>query len=160
MRPRVLWIEDSARLELRHLAGPIYISGKYDFYLAEDVTVATDHLLNEEFDAVIVDIRLPPGTNRVWRELYYQKDSDKVKAELGLKLLTWLVTGDKRIYPVDPPAWIRPSKLGVFTVESRSDIRGDFDPLGISVFKQKVASLPDTILLQLIEQILEQTPRS
>jgi len=61
MKTKVLWVEDSARLELRNLTGPIYISGEYDMNLAEDATTAVRYLLTKEYDAVILDMRLPPG---------------------------------------------------------------------------------------------------
>ncbi len=92
MKPRVLWIEDSARLELTNLTGPIYFAGKYDFNMAEDVTTAVTLLLSEEFDVIIVDIRLPPGIDPQWSKLYKRMGADKIQAQLGLKLLYWLLS--------------------------------------------------------------------
>ena len=156
-KPRVLWVEDSARFELKNLVGPLFFSGKYDFNLAEDVTTATHFLRVKEYDAVIVDIRLPPGIDASWQKHYRQSNADKVHAQLGLKLLWWLLAKDKSIYPHDPPNWITPNKIAVFTVESRQEILSDLDELGIGVFQQKTAGLPDTILLELIDRVLAQS---
>ena len=53
-----------------------------------------------------------------------------------------------------PPKWVRADRIGVFTVESRAELGRDLDELGIPVFQQKVASLPDTILEELISALL------
>lgn len=156
MKPRVLWIEDSARLELTNLTGPIYFAGKYDFNMAEDVTTAVSLLLSEEFDVVIVDIRLPPGIDPQWSKLYRRMGADKIQAQLGLKLLYWLLSQDRSIYAQPPPNWINPLQVGVFTVESPNEIQKDLNQLNVTTFQQKVAGLPDTILLDLIERLLDQ----
>ncbi len=156
-KPRVLWIEDSARFELRNLVGPLFFSGKYDFSLAEDVTSAMQFLQANEYDAIIVDIRLPPGIDPAWRELYQQTGFDKVHAQLGLKLLRWLLARDDSIHPSAPPEWIKPGNVAVFTVESKQEIQRHLDELGIRIFKQKSAGLPDTVLLDLIDELLTRT---
>jgi len=156
MKPRVLWIEDSARLELTNLTGPIYFAGKYDFNMAEDVTTAVNLLLSEEFDVVIVDIRLPPGIDPQWSKLYRRMGADKIQAQLGMKLLYWLLSQDRSIYAQPPPNWINPLQVGVFTVESPNEIQKDLNQLNVTTFQQKVAGLPDTILLDLIERLLDQ----
>src|SRR5262245_47355228 len=107
MKTKVLWVEDSARLELRNLTGPIYISGEYDMNLAEDATSAVRFLRTKEYDAVILDMRLPPGIDDYWIKIYQDKGEDKADARLGLEVATWLFNGKSDIaYP--PPGWIRP----------------------------------------------------
>ena len=155
-KPCVLWIEDSARFELRNLVGPLLFSGKFEFSLAEDITTAVHFLRVKEYAGVIVDVRLPPGVDAGWRKLYQQTGSDRVHAQLGIKLLYWLLAKDDSIHPEPPPLWIRPHNIGVFTVESKGEIQKHLDALGITVFKQKSAGLRDTTLLELIDQILEQ----
>lgn len=155
-KPCVLWIEDSARLELRNLVGPLLFSNKFEFALAEDVTTAVHFMRAKPFDGVIVDIRLPPGGDPEWRKLYQQSGYDRVHAQLGLKLLYWLLAKDESIHPEPPPAWIKPHHIGVFTVESKTEIVKYLDELGIAVFRQKVAGLRDTTLLDLIDEILAQ----
>jgi hypothetical protein len=157
MKPRVLWIEDSARFELRNLVGPLYFSRKFEFNLAEDITTAVVLLRNQKFDGVIVDVRLPPGIDPSWRKLYQQSGFDKVHAQLGLKLLCWLLTRDNSIHPDAPPEWIKPQHVAVFTVESKHEIQKQLDELGVTVFKQKSAGLRDTVLLELIDELLGQS---
>ncbi len=153
-KPRVLWIEDSARFELRNLVGPLYFSGKYEFNLAEDVTSALYFLRINQYDGIIVDVRLPPGVDPEWRKHYQQTGFDKVHAQLGLKLLYWLLGKDPSIHPETPPAWVKPCNVAVFTVESKGEIQKHLDDLGIGIFRQKSAGLRDTTLLELIDEIL------
>lgn len=154
MKPTVLWVEDGARYELASLCGPVFYKGTCDLTLAEDVSTAVDHLCTDVWDAVIVDIRLPPGPNEHWRRLYRDAGSDKVHAQLGLKLLRWLLRGDLSIYPESPPTWVEPARIGVFTVESRREVGSALEELDVGIFQQKVASLPDTILEEMIEKLL------
>jgi hypothetical protein len=158
MKPRVLWIEDSARLELSNMVGPIYFSGKYDFTLAEDVTTAVQFLLTEAFDVLIVDVRLPPGPDPTWRDLYRRSGADKVSAQLGIKLLDWLLGLDHATIKITPPVWVKPQNVTVFTVESQREIQEDLIRLKVAHYKQKAADLQDTILLDLIEQALSVSP--
>ena len=159
MKPRALWIEDSARLELANLCGPVLFNGTYNLTLAEDVTSAVALLQADPFDAIIVDIRLPPGGDRHWREQYKRTGSDKVSAQLGLKLLRWLLRGDDSIYPKLPPSWVRPHHVGVFTVETRTEVSPFLDELGIKVFQEKIADLPDTVLQDLIDRLVSNEPK-
>ncbi len=153
-KPSVLWIEDSARFELRSLVGPLLFSGKYDFNLAEDVTSAMHFLRVKEYNAVIVDIRLPPGIDPEWRRHYRESGANKVQSQLGLKLLYWLLGKNPSIHSETPPAWIKPQNIGVFSVESQKEIQANLDELGIAAFKQKSAGLPDTVLLDLINELV------
>lgn len=155
MKPKALWIEDSARLELANLCGPVFFNGQCRLTLAEDVTTAVDLLRTNSYEAVIVDVRLPPGSDVHWRNHYRRAGADKVGAQLGLKLLSWLIGGDQDVYPEAPPDWIDPVRVGVFTVESRHELRPTLEPLGIDNYQQKVADLPDTILNDMINGLLE-----
>ena len=125
----------------------------------DDDEIGVRHLRAKEYDAVIVDIRLPPGIDPEWRKLYQQTGFDRVHAQLGLKLLRWLLTKDNSIHPTEPPEWIKPHRIAVFTVESKGEIQQHLDELGIAVFRQKSAGLRDTILLELIDEILMQATR-
>ena len=158
MKTRVLWVEDSARLELRNLTGPIYFSGEYDLNLAEDATTAVRYLLTKEYDAVILDMRLPPGIDEYWGHIYQEKGEDKAQARLGLELANWLFD-ERKGYPQDPPDWIKPYHVGVFTVENDPPLRAGLLHLKITVYEHKVAGLSDTILVELIEKIKAQNNR-
>ena len=153
MKPKVIWVEDSARLELRNLTGPVYFSGKYDFQLAEDVTQAINFIMVKPFDALIVDIRLPPGLNKCWQVLYQKSGADKVKAQLGLKLISWLLGNDIGCNQT-PPSWVDIKRIAVFSVESPNEIMPHLKELGINKYLQKAAGLRDTALLDLINTIL------
>ncbi len=156
MKPKVLWVEDSARLELANLCGPVFFKGTCDLTLAEDVTTAVNLILAERFDAMILDVRLPPGSDLRWRKHYRRTGSNKVSAQLGLKLLYWLLEADQAIYPADPPDWVRPERIGVFTVETRHEIAPYLEELRVTVSQEKNADLADTVLDELIERLLEQ----
>jgi CheY-like chemotaxis protein len=156
-KPRVLWVEDSARFELASFLGPIYASRKYELDLAEDATSAVRYLQTVKFDAIIMDIRLPPGQDRHWRDLYGRAGSDKSIAQLGLQLLLWLlhpnyVNGNG----LQRPMPVRPRQIGVFSVESEFEIGRQLAELGISVFIEKRPGLRDTILLEVIDKVLAQ----
>jgi hypothetical protein len=154
-RPRALWIEDGARSELSHLSGPVLYDGRIELVLAEDLTTAVDYVREEEFDTLVVDVRLPPGDDPFWKALHRRAGRDKVHAELGLQLLRWLLGAAD--FPELPPApsWVDARRIGVFSVESEHEILHSVEALGIEVIQQKRADLPDTILRQLIERLLE-----
>ena len=105
MRPKALWIEDSARLELASLTGPVFFNATCHLTLAEDVTSGVERMLAEPFDVVVVDIRLPPGRDEQWAAHYRETGSSKVSAQLGLKLLRWLLGAEASIHTSPPPAW-------------------------------------------------------
>lgn len=151
MKTRVLWVEDSARLELRNLTAPIYISGEYDLILAEDATNAMRHLQKQEYDAVILDMRLPPGMDEHWIKIYREKEQDKAYARLGLELANWMFNG--HTFPYAPPAWIKPQYVGIFTVENDPSLHVRLKALNIEVFRHKAAGMPDTILIDIIQEI-------
>lgn len=157
MKTKVLWVEDSARLELRNLTGPIYISGEYDMNLAEDATTAVRYLLTKEYDAVILDMRLPPGIDDYWINIYRERGEDKADARLGLELAEW-VLNSRTDFPNKPPLWIKPHHVGVFTVENDSNLHEKLGHLSIYVYEHKMAGLPDTILVDIITRITAQKP--
>ena len=158
MKPKVLWIEDSARLELANLCGPVYFDGICQLTLAEDVTTGVDLLLTNTYDVLIVDVRLPPGSDPQWRQHYRTAGADKVNAQLGLKLLHWLLGGDTAVFPDDPPSWVSSDSIGVFTVESRLELADTLDKFNIGTYRQKVADLPDTVLNDMIVSLLDRAP--
>lgn len=153
MKPKVLWVEDSARFELNNLTGPIYFYGNYDFQQAENVTSAIEFLKVKEYDALIVDIRLPPGNDPYWRELYRKAELDGGGEKLGIKFLYWLLSRGGS-YPHPAPLWAKPEMVAVFTVENHMEVQDNLDELGIKHFKQKTTGLADTTLLDLIEELL------
>lgn len=154
MKLKILWVEDSARLELRKMMGPVIVSGEYDINLAEEVTSAVRYLLTKEYDAVILDMRLPPGMDDYWSQLYSERGEDKAQARLGLELATWLLNGHSS-YSTSRPDWIRPHHVGVFTVENDPPLHDRLKELGIKVYQHKTAGLSDTILIDIIKLIMD-----
>lgn len=157
MKIKVLWIEDSARLELRNLTGPLYISGDYDLNLAEDATTAVRYLSGKKYDVVILDMRLPPGIDEYWVDVYHKRGEDKAQARLGMELAEWLLNG-RVDFPSSPPRWIKPYHIAVFTVENDPALHERLKKLKISIYEHKTAGLPDTILLDLIQKVIFQKP--
>jgi hypothetical protein len=140
-RPRVLWIEDSARYELSELAGPVYFSRKYTLTLAEDAASAIYQVMNTSFDVLIVDMRIPPGNHPAWESLYKKDGKVKGTPKLGLHLLEWLLLpADQNPYLSvfgPPPEWVKPALIAVFTVENLDQIAATLEILGIKTYKKK-----------------------
>jgi len=168
---KILWVEDSARFELAFVLGPIFASNKYDLTLAENASDAADKLAHRRFDAIIVDIRLPPGNHRYWLSIYRNAGSDRTNAKLGLALLSWLLQADPVAVeakasrrsrrpindnlPVRPQWPVRPTQVGVFSVENHGEIGAHLDGLGVSLMYEKRPGLADTVLLDIVSQILQ-----
>ena len=162
---KILWVEDSARFELPSLIGPIYASRRYDLTLAENATAAAEHLRHSRFEAIIVDVRLPPGAHAYWRGIYENAGADRTNAKLGLALLAWLfgppVTdrpgGNGANAPRLPEWKVRPQQVAVFSVETHSEIGPMLAGFGVEVMHEKRPGLPDTILLDIVSEVLTQS---
>ena len=155
---RILWVEDGARFDLSQFAAPVYMNGSYDLKIAENATDCLSYLESNEFEVIILDIRIPPGDGPDWIKLYRKAGNDKVAARLGLKLLySMLVLPDAEIILVSRPSWISAEKIGILTVDSRKEVENELLNLGIQVYHQKKADVPVTILLDVINQVIEQT---
>jgi hypothetical protein len=152
---KILWIEDGATVDLKHLTGPLYASGQYDLVLAVDASDGLRQLEKEEFAAVVADIRIPPGSDQRWIDLYYRSGQNKALARLGLQLLYSLLKPEIARVKLDPiPSWIIPNRFGLFTVESKGEVEEDLKSLNIHVYREKTERLPFTALVEVIEDIL------
>ncbi|NUO79074.1 hypothetical protein HUU05_03280 [candidate division KSB1 bacterium] len=152
----ILWIEDGARFDLPYLAAPVYMDGGYDLFVAETIADGIAHLQQHEFDAIIMDIRVPPGADLQWNTLYKDAGRNKVMARLGLKLLYSLLDhSEAEIKLPAHPDWINAKKIGVLTVESYAELKDHLDKLGIKVYQQKHANIEDMVLLDLIKKVLK-----
>jgi hypothetical protein len=155
MKNKVLWVEDGALVHLPELAAPLYRSGKYDLTLALNASEGLEHLLASEFEAVVVDIRIPPGDQKDWIDIYQAK-GNVVEARLGLELLRALFgSSDAKVSLARRPDWLRPDRIAVLTVENWYEVKDELDALGIRFFKQKTTELMQRSLLELVEQIME-----
>lgn len=160
---KILWVEDSARFDLVNVWGPINASHRYDLTLAEDATTAAEYLRRREFDAIIVDVRIPPGHHKYWQQIFQDHDADRTNAKLGLELLRWLldaeqIIADAQIKIPKRPKWdVLPERIGVFSAERKSEIGDTLDKLGVETMYHKEPGLPDTILLDIVKHVIAQT---
>ncbi len=182
-RKRMLWIEDGKRFELVEQMAPAYYSGEYILHLAEDVVDGINHLRSAEsggkpYDVVIVDIRLPPGEDKVWYDLYKRTIHSQVESQLGLILLYWLFEKDLKgnladfRRPGNPragkdieerltelkhsgvtPPNVEKKTVAVYTVEHPPLVCPHLNYLGIEVYAQKTIDTPDDILLKLARAV-------
>lgn len=157
MKIKFLWIEDNARTDLKHLLGPIYMSGKYDPVVAPTVAEGIYQIKKSEFAAVIVDLRLLPGNDSAWEALYLGLGSEKGTARLGLHLLYSLFK-PRRLEDLTIeklPAWLDPHRFGVLTVEDfDGELKEALASLNISVYEQKTTHTANTVLLKMLERII------
>lgn len=155
MNKKFLWIEDNARTDLKELLAPLYMDGRYYPIVAPTVAEGVYQMKRTQFDAVVVDIRLFPGNDKDWEDLYTKLGSDKGTARLGLYLLYSLF--DPRLDDVrirEKPSWIDPKRFGVLTVEDLdSDIGEALRSFGITVYEQKTSSTHHMTLLRMVERI-------
>jgi len=157
MKLKFLWIEDGAIADYQTMLGPVFVSGKYDPVIALNVADGIRQLRQSRFDAVIVDIRLPPGESSEWARLYDESRQNKATARLGLKVLYCLLgPGEEDIRIEGMPDWVKPDRFGVLTVENKSELQEDLDRLGIRVYRQKTARTPNNVLIDMIEEIKRQ----
>jgi DNA-binding NarL/FixJ family response regulator len=154
---KVLWIEDNAMADLQELLAPVYVDGTYELTLAENASDAIKQLWKSEFVAVIVDIRIPPGQDKNWQELYRTRGNSNKAARLGLEVIRTALQQEASITRASPPVWLSPTRFAVFTVESGAEVEQDVRKLGVKVYRQKRVATPPTVLLDLIARIKEQT---
>lgn len=154
MLPKVLWIEDGANTELFNMLAPIYVAGLHDLTIAADASEAVERLRATEFAVVIVDIRLPPGREQQWVDVYEKYHENRDAARLGLHLLRALFAPAKtsiQLSDIDQK-WVPRSRFAVFSVET--DLKAELDEMEISIYEQKNAKTPRTKVLEIIEQVL------
>jgi DNA-binding NarL/FixJ family response regulator len=157
-RSKVLWIEDSAHFETSNLAAPVIMSGLYNLSVALDASDGMRQLRQHTFDAVVVDIRLPPGADERWIEVYRDLFRSNKAARLGLKLLEVIFHGAEAPWHEEFRAPMNDARrYGVLSVESRSDLATDLKRLGIGVYYDKGDGEDPDILLQTIRAITRQT---
>jgi len=158
----VLWIEDLARVEYREMFAAVFRDGRYNLSVAVDASEAIQRVLKHTYDAVIIDIRLPPGDDEEWMRLYDKSGASEEAAKLGKHLVQSIlgVQGAKVALPADEiPGWIDSTKLGFLTVEPWDDLKADFEPLGIvrETYVEKGPVNNRDALLKLIEKVLRRS---
>jgi len=111
---------------------------------------------------LILDMRIPPGDNLVWQKIYQKGGKDKDTAQLGLKLLRWLLDGknDADLSMLGtPPNWVTPKTVAVYTVEGRDGLEKTLKDLDVSFYEQKRATRRDTALLDLINRVVDKNTK-
>jgi CheY-like chemotaxis protein len=152
---RVLWVEDAARYGLTMFASPVLMAGGFQLNITENPSDAVRKLQEMEFDAVIIDIRLPsPGNDPEWIALHKPTD-DRISTRLGRHLLYTVVGHHDAV--VKRGLSIEPARIGVLTIETYPEIAQDLETLGITAYVEKVAQSPRDTLLKLILQVVAQT---
>jgi hypothetical protein len=156
MKNKVLWIEDAAYSDLGELIGPVVLNGAYDLVIALDASEGAKRIMETQFAAIVVGIRLPPGDDKRWVDVYNSTDNVKDTRLLGLLLLRSLLKPEGSVVKLDFPAWVKPEVFGVFTVHDSSEIAAELDDLGIKAFRQKTRKPRNTSLLELIREVIAQ----
>jgi DNA-binding NarL/FixJ family response regulator len=153
MKTKVLWIEDSVLVDLDNVYASAYACGRYDMTLAFDVTEGIRKLAASSFDAIVIDIRLPPGTDPDWIRLYNQAGANRASARLGLALAASLVAPSvAQVQLPHPPTWITPSQIAFLSVERHHEVLSDLQRLGITNYREKSVGDPHALreLLDLV----------
>lgn len=151
MKRKILWVEDGAFSELSHLAAALYVTGDYNLVIAENASEGFRHLMDKEFDAVIMDIRLPPGSDPYFLELYFSNRESKIASRLGMAVIERALKSSAE----KARAWIRPERFGVYTVESGGEVAEELGALGVEIFYQKTTKTSRDFLIHIIEEIVE-----
>lgn len=151
----VLWIEDGARTDYHDLLTPILVAG-YDLTIAPDATDGVNQLSNRQFDAVIIDIRLPPGIDPRWIEIYDGRGANPAAAKLGLEIIRSLFSPTHRSIKIDRPLWLTAAHCAVFSVDVDQELQVELDGLGIrSLVKSSGGSR--LRVLRLIQELVGDT---
>ena len=156
MKHKVLWVEDGAFAEMQKMSAPIYVSGKYDLVIAIDATEGLQQLRQKakQFETIIVDIRLPPGTDLEFQKIYKDRNESRTASKLGLALLRRVLKeGEKNEIPEHHQ---EPQKFGIFTVEGYTELQAELRRLGVRVYHQKTELFERSKLRDIIEEIRTQ----
>lgn len=156
MRKKVLWIEDDSFNELPMFATAVHLTGEYDLDYAVDATEAIDKLCEKEYDAVVVDVRLPPGDDPRWIHIFYRLGSSNKAARLGVRLLQNVLGKEKEWIEGLKGAARDWKRYGVLSMDSWDDIRKDLAPCNVTLYRDKGSGENPSVLLQIIREILAQ----
>ncbi|MCK5148519.1 hypothetical protein KAR48_17320 [bacterium] len=152
----LLWIEDDVKRGLASLAGPIYASFCYKLDIALNATQGITKILSKEYDAVVLDIRIPPGTDKRFRNMYSESNLNKNQARLGIEILHALFDPGNSSYKITKPDWVSAAKFGILSVETENEVMPELKKYNISHYQNKSTKLSENSLLELFEKILNQ----
>lgn len=161
---RVLWIEDGAHVELPQLTTPIYMSNKYYLVVSENATDAIRKLSDQVFDVVVFDLRLGPGSDEQFQTLYKNLGRQKKAQRLGLYiLLGFFGNKDGQRLDLAKPVWLTIEQVAVLSVDpyDEPEVQEALVSIGLPVeaYRQKTASMKRTILLELVNEVVQRKAR-
>lgn len=153
IRKKVLWIEDDAFHELGRFATPVHLTGEFELEYALSATEAIDRLQTDEYDAIVVDVRIPPGNDKRWIEIYYNAGASNKAARLGVRLLQNILGREQSWHEGLHRAARDRQRYGVLSMDAE-DVRPDLEPVGVSCYRKKTEG--PSVLLKIIREILLQ----
>lgn len=149
---RVLWIEDAGYHDLAIMAGYVHAETEHSLVIAANPTKALNEIMEAEYDAVVVDIRIPPGDDPVWLEIYRRAGSDIKAAKLGLHLLETVLQHPGAKVKRTVPDWLTSRRFGVFTIEP--NLQAEMERLQIPTYILKNRDIAEDTLAKVIGAIL------
>lgn len=153
----ILWIEDDAAYNLQRLAIPIVMHRDYDLTLAVTISEAIHFLQRQTYDAIIVDLRMPPGRERHWIKLDQRLAHAGEPPRLGLHLLLNLFDRPQTNGKIDLHDVRKHSiqKFGILSIDPMTAVQNQLQDINFDEnhYKQKTAGMDSSILLQLVRTI-------
>jgi len=143
---KLLWIDDNLFHDLTEKRMALYMEDDIEPHFAIDATEAFYRLRTEPFDVVIVDLRLPPGSDDMWntyRESNFQK--------FGYALLNTVLGPQK-----DQFDHLSETRFGVFTIEAQEENPELFDApihLAENNFKMKTHAYHENAFIDFIRHV-------
>ena len=150
----VLWIEDQAYHELGALRTPVIMSSLYHLTIAVDGASAIENLRTNKFEIIIVDMRIPPGDDPIFTDIYYKNSDSKRHKEIGLLLLKRIFEKEDLNFLSDLlPYAYDSSRYGVLSIDNENEISDELKALGIKNYAHKSGAMSSKSLLNLILSI-------
>lgn len=145
----VLWVEDCQKT-FHGMLSEVRNSKKYLIECAPNATIASKLLGSKTFDAVIVDIGLPPGKDQYWIDQAQKAYDVGREPRLGLHLIhNSLSQSNQR-----SANWLHPNQVAIFSVIYNKLLNELLSKIGIKVIRQKFIDMPDDILLSIIDDVI------
>ena len=111
---KVFWLEDQFK-DFSAYKSTLFRAG-YAVDTVGSVSEAVEKLRNDNYIAVIFDIKVLPGSDSQWIALDKEKRKEKPDSYLGLELLRSLLKPEIARVKVEPPIKIDPKKIIVLSV--------------------------------------------
>lgn len=177
----VLWIEDDAAYNLDYLASPLIMNPRYDLVLAANISEALHSLRSRAtYDAIVFDLRVPPGNQANWKALHQELSQARTAAQLGFYLLLGLLDlrhpmhhkHDLQIPPL-LKGRVNVQNIGIMSVDVSSTILHELRDMRVrdaqqsvmlnlqsrvestSFYKQKQVGMSNRSLLELVKAIID-----